>query len=65
MKKQAIILILFGIFLFIQPLSVQAWTEAKRLTWTAGSSIFPAIAADSANSIHMVWEESKGGNNEI
>jgi hypothetical protein len=40
------------------------WTT-KRLTWIAEDSRYPAIATDSNNHIHVVWQQSKGGNAEI
>jgi len=41
------------------------WTAAKRLTWTAGGSVFPAICVDSSNKIHVFWNDDTPGNNEI
>jgi hypothetical protein len=31
------------------------WGAGKRLTWTPGYSIYPSIAIDSSNHIHVVW----------
>lgn len=56
---------LLGVLLLMLPNVAQSWTAAKRLTWTSGSSLFSAIATDSSSAIHLVWEESKGGNYEI
>jgi BNR repeat-containing family member len=41
------------------------WTSAQRLTWASGSSLDPAMAIDSANSIHIVWRDAAPGNYEI
>jgi hypothetical protein len=41
------------------------WTATKRLTWTSGDSIHPAIAADSGDNIHVVWYDNTPGNEEI
>ena len=40
------------------------WTT-KRLTWIPEDSWYPAIATDSDNHIHVVWQQSKVGNAEI
>jgi len=36
----------------------QTWSAAKRLTWTSSSSLYPGIAVDSSDAIHVVWSES-------
>jgi len=41
------------------------WTANKRLTWTAGYSSHPAIAADSSDNLHVVYDETAPGNYEI
>jgi predicted neuraminidase len=41
------------------------WTSAQRLTWTSGNSIFPAIAVDSSDNLHVVWCDSTPSNYEI
>ena len=41
------------------------WSASKRLTWTSGSSSDPAMAIDSSNTIHVVWNDSTPGNHEI
>jgi len=33
------------------------WSPAQRLTWTSGWSFDAAIAIDSSNTIHVVWED--------
>jgi hypothetical protein len=40
------------------------WTT-KRLTYNSGRSLFPAIASDSFDSIHVVWYDETPGNGEI
>jgi hypothetical protein len=41
------------------------WSASKRLTWTSGDSVVPAIAIDSNNTIHMVWMQYIPNNVEI
>jgi hypothetical protein len=41
------------------------WSDALRLTWTSGSSAFPALAVDSNNALHLVWSDGTPGNYEI
>lgn len=41
-----------------------SWTT-KRLTWTSGWADSAAIAIDTNNHIHVVWEQQVAGNNEI
>jgi len=41
------------------------WQNIKRLTWNAGDSKNPQINVDSNNNIHIVWEDTTPGNNEI
>jgi hypothetical protein len=41
-----------------------SWTT-KRLTWNPGYSSYPAIAIDSSNHIHVVWEDNTPGASEI
>ena len=40
------------------------WTS-DRLTWTAGNSGHPAVSTDSNNYIHVVWQDSTVGKDEI
>ena len=63
--KQAFITGMIGMLLLIQPLSSQTWEPTKRLTWNSGETGFIAIAADSNNHIHVVWDDSTPGNFEI
>jgi hypothetical protein len=41
------------------------WSAAQRLTWSSGWSEYPAIAIDSSDTIHVVWQDDKPGNLEI
>jgi hypothetical protein len=41
------------------------WTAKKRLTWTSGSSEYPAITVDSLGNIHVVWEDATPGDYEV
>ena len=41
------------------------WTANKRLTWTSGSSEFPAIGVDSSDNLYAVWQDNTPGNSEI
>jgi len=41
------------------------WSSAQRLNWSSGSSIVAAIAKDSGNIVHIVWEDNTSGNSEI
>jgi len=40
------------------------WTT-KRLTWNSGNSLYPAIATNASNHIHIVWSDNTPGNYEI
>ena len=41
------------------------WTANKRLTWTSSYSWNPAVAVDSLDYVHVVWEDDTPGNWEI
>ena len=41
------------------------WSATKRLTWTSGDSIYPAVAADGGSNIHVVWYDDTPGNAEV
>jgi hypothetical protein len=41
------------------------WGPAKRLTWTSGWSEYPAIAVDSSDHVHVVWEDYTPGDYEV
>jgi len=42
-----------------------SWGAVKRLTWSSGLSLSPAIVIDSNETIHAVWDDDKTGNSEI
>ena len=65
MERKSIIIVIIGIILVIQSIGAQTWTVDKRLTWNPGDSIFPDIAEDSNNQIHLVWVDDTPGNYEI
>lgn len=41
------------------------WVGDRRLTWNTGGSSYPAIAVDSSDRIHVVWNDYTPGNSEI
>jgi hypothetical protein len=41
------------------------WLPTKRLTWNAGYSHNPAVATDSSDDIHVVWNDDTPGTYEI
>jgi hypothetical protein len=63
-KRCPSVLLAAGLFCLV-PDVLADWSAARRLTWTAGDSRFPAIAMDSSDTIHVVWEDDTPGNWEI
>src|SRR4030042_1323386 len=45
--------------------SGSTWRAARRLTWTSGYSRVPAMAAQSAKDLHLLWSNDASGNEEI
>ena len=43
----------------------ESWPGIKRLTRNSGSSEYPAIAVDTNNHIHVVWQDDTHGNYEV
>jgi BNR repeat-like domain len=41
------------------------WAAVKRLTWNSGFSEDPSMAADLLGNLHLVWKDSRAGNDEI
>jgi hypothetical protein len=41
------------------------WAAVKRLTWSSGSSLRPAVAVDSSDNLHLVWQDEASSNFEI
>jgi phage terminase large subunit-like protein len=64
MKRTSLLIAALGLLLFVQAARA-GWSPTKRLTWTSGSSYYPAIAIDSNNHIHVVWYDDTPGNAEI
>jgi len=42
-----------------------AWGPTQRLTWNSGESWLNDVSVDSANNIHIVWDDASPGNTEI
>jgi len=38
------------------------WSAAQRLTWNSGDSNYPAMALDSSDTLHIVWQDNAPGN---
>lgn len=64
-RRKVLILGIISVILFIQTLGAQTWEKTKKLPRNSGSSFSPAIAADSTDTIHIVWEDDTPGNFEI
>ena len=41
------------------------WSAVRRLTWTSGNSLYPAVAIDSADGVHVVWNDGTPGEDEV
>jgi len=66
MRKKCFLIILLAVGLFCLASDALAdWSAAKRLTWTSGESLFPDVAADSDNTLHVVWSDDTPGYAEI
>jgi BNR repeat-like domain len=64
MKWTSLMIGILGIFLFAQAGWAQ-WEPAQRLSWNSGDSQYPIIAVDSLGGLHVVWQDSTPGNNEV
>jgi Neuraminidase (sialidase) len=64
MKRLVLMMLVLGLS-FSAQIAKANWTLAKRLTRTSGWSFRPAIAIDSSNTIHVVWQESTLVNSDI
>jgi hypothetical protein len=42
-----------------------SWTFGRRLTWTAGASIYPALCGDPSGNLHLAWADDTPGSGEI
>lgn len=56
MKLRYILLIVLFIFILAPSIQAQTWSDRKQLTYTGGCSINPAVAADTIEGVHIVWE---------
>src|SRR4030042_3928218 len=66
MRKELFLIILLVAGLFCLASDTLAdWSTTKRLTWTSSGSEHPAVAVDSSDTIHVVWDDSSPGNEEI
>jgi hypothetical protein len=41
------------------------WAPSQRLTWTLGTSWWPALAVDSTGGLHVVWQDDTPGGIEV
>ena len=41
------------------------WSYLKRITWSNENAVFPNIAVDSNNHVHLVWQDYSYGNYEV
>jgi len=64
MKRILLTMTALGLF-FFAPAAQSDWNPVKRLTWSPGEACFPAVAVDSAENVHVVWEDSAPGNIDI
>jgi len=64
MKRMVLMILALGLSFSAQTAQAD-WTPTKRLTWTAGDSGTPAIAADSFGYLHVVWPDRTPGKEEI
>jgi BNR repeat-like domain len=66
MKRTILMIGALGLLAFFLVQSAQAgWTTTQRLTWTAGDSTMPAVAIDSGDGIHIVWQDKTSGIPEV
>jgi len=45
--------------------SGDTWGTVRRLTWTSGNALFVSVAVDSGDALHIAWNDSTPGNDEI
>jgi hypothetical protein len=64
MKRIVPMMFILGFFLFAGAAKAE-WTASQRITWTSGTSEYPAIAVDSSGNLHVVWYDLTPGNYEI
>jgi hypothetical protein len=66
MRKECYVFVLLvaGLFCLGSDAS-SGWSSAQRLSWTSGFSGNQAMAIDSGDTVHIVWEDDTPGNSEI
>jgi len=65
LRRKKLLIIAIGFVFVLQPLSAQTWEKSKRLTWNSGDSMYPAVAVDSSDHIHVVWNDGTPSNAEL
>ena len=63
-RRLYLFILLAGLFCLTSD-ALGDWSAARRLTWNAGDSRFPAMAIDSSDTLHVVWQDDTPGNLEI
>ena len=64
MKRIGQVILVLGLLLSAQSTWAD-WSVARRLTWNAGDSRFPAVAMDPSDTLHAVWQDDTPGNWEV
>jgi hypothetical protein len=64
MKQKRLVIVALGFFILAQAAQAQ-WSTPKRITWTELDSLYPTVARDSKNTIHVVWQDPVSGFHEI
>ena len=64
MKRNLLVALLLGLSFSVQG-ALAEWTTSKRITWTSGFSLAPAVAIDSKDAIHVVWMDNTTGSYDI
>ena len=64
MKPIRLVMLLIGSLVFVRTAPAD-WSAVRRITWTVGGSLNPAIAIDSSGYLHVVWHDNTPGNYEI
>jgi len=64
MKRIKLMIAALGLFLIAQAAQAQ-WSPAKRLTWTALDSEWPAIDVHYSGNLYIAWHDWTPGNGEI
>ena len=64
MRKLSILFFILIFFISFY-LGAQTWSILTRLTWNSGNSHAPSIAIDENNGVHICWQDTSPGNQEI